>query len=59
MSLRKSYLDFHRKDFHPWDVDNSDLIEAWKASKYADFEMTKYRKECVENDINEQLVVVI
>ena len=25
------YLDFFRKDFHPWQQDNKHLIDAWKA----------------------------
>ncbi|MGM0563517.1 MAG: metal-dependent hydrolase [Pseudomonadota bacterium] len=32
--LRKPFLQFFRRDFHPWDVDNSGLIEAWKAAHY-------------------------
>ncbi|PCJ44018.1 MAG: metal-dependent hydrolase [Moraxellaceae bacterium] len=57
-NMRKPYLDFYRKDFHPWDVDNSELIAAWKASKYADFEINKTQYECFENDNNEQIAVV-
>lgn len=26
----KPYLDFYRKDFHPWDHNNTDLVENWK-----------------------------
>ena len=31
--IAKSYLSFFRKDFHPWDHDDRDLIDAWKASQ--------------------------
>lgn len=27
---RKSYMDFYRKDFHPWDQNNIELVEQWK-----------------------------
>jgi len=32
-SLRH-YLSYYRRDFHPWQLDNSDLVERWK-SDYA------------------------
>lgn len=29
--LRKPFMEFYRKDFHPWDVDDRALIEKWKS----------------------------
>jgi predicted metal-dependent hydrolase len=43
-NMRKPYMNFYRKDFHPWDEDNSELIAAWKASKYSQYEVTSTRK---------------
>ncbi len=28
--LKQPYLDFYKKDFHPWDHDNSELIARFK-----------------------------
>lgn len=33
--IGKSYLDFLRSDFHPWDHDDRDLIDAWKTRQAA------------------------
>ncbi|GAA3916163.1 metal-dependent hydrolase [Litoribacillus peritrichatus] len=33
-SLRKPYLDFFRKDFHPWDHQNQTLIDQWQQTHY-------------------------
>lgn len=33
----KSYLDFFRKDFHPWKHDNQHLVDQWK-TQYQDLE---------------------
>lgn len=44
-NMRKPYLDFYRKDFHPWDEDNSDLVAAWKASTYSQFEVSSTQKQ--------------
>ena len=30
--IMKPYLEFYREDFHPWDHDNRDLVDAWKAA---------------------------
>jgi len=30
----RQYLRYYRRDFHPWQLDNSDLVERWK-SDYA------------------------
>lgn len=30
-SIRKPYMEYFRKDFHPWDHQNQDLVDAWKA----------------------------
>lgn len=32
--LRQPYLEFFREDFHPWDVDNTDMIDQWKQTDY-------------------------
>lgn len=29
--LGKEYLQFYRRDFHPWQIDNSELVREWKA----------------------------
>lgn len=29
-NIAKPYLDYYRKDFHPWDNNNQALIDAWK-----------------------------
>lgn len=31
-SIARHYGDFYRRDFHPWDTDDRDLIEMWKAA---------------------------
>ncbi|MCG8673718.1 MAG: metal-dependent hydrolase [Pseudomonadales bacterium] len=49
-NMRQPYLNFYRKDFHPWEVDNSDLIAAWKASKYADMEISKTTSKETHSD---------
>jgi len=33
-NLRKPYTDFFRKDFHPWDHQNQDLVDVWKDNHY-------------------------
>lgn len=33
--LLTMYLDYFRPGFHPWDLDNRELVEAWKASSAA------------------------
>lgn len=33
--LLAMYLDYYRPGFHPWDLDNRELVEAWKASSSA------------------------
>ena len=33
-SLRKPYMDFFRKDFHPWDHQNQDLVDQWQRNHY-------------------------
>lgn len=33
-SIRKPYLQFFKPGFHPWDRDDSDLIEKWKKQLY-------------------------
>ncbi|EDY86803.1 metal-dependent hydrolase [gamma proteobacterium HTCC5015] len=33
--MRKPFMEFFRRDFHPWDVDNTHLIEQWKAAHKA------------------------
>lgn len=30
-SLWRAYLEYYRPGFHPWDLDNRDLLERWKA----------------------------
>jgi hypothetical protein len=30
-SLGRSYLEYYRPGFYPWDLDNRDLSERWKA----------------------------
>lgn len=34
-SLLRSYLEYYRPSFHPWDLDNRDLLERWKAEEGA------------------------
>lgn len=33
--IRKLYMGFYRKDFHPWDTDDRHLIEMWKSQQTA------------------------
>jgi len=37
--MAEPYMRFYQKDFTPWGEDNSELIDAWKASKYASNEI--------------------
>ncbi|HBC55987.1 MAG TPA: metal-dependent hydrolase, partial [Gammaproteobacteria bacterium] len=30
VQLRHDYMAYYRKDFHPWDLDNRDVINQWK-----------------------------
>lgn len=32
-SLLRAYLEYYRPGFHPWDLDNRDLLERWKAEE--------------------------
>lgn len=32
-SLGRMYLEYYRPRFHPWDLDNRDLLERWKAEE--------------------------
>jgi len=38
-TIVEPYMRFYQKDFTPWDEDDSELIDAWKASKYASNEI--------------------
>lgn len=29
------YLEYYKPSFHPWDMDNKDVLERWKAEQYA------------------------
>lgn len=53
-NMRKPYLSFFKTDFHPWNVDNSELISAWKASKYAEDEVsnTSTEKNVIKSSSN-------
>lgn len=31
-NIAKPFRDFFKKDFHPWQTDNTDLVDAWKRS---------------------------
>jgi hypothetical protein len=34
LGLGRAYLDYYRPGFHPWDLDNRDLLERWKEESY-------------------------
>jgi len=35
LGLGRAYLDYYRPGFHPWDLDNRELLERWKEESYA------------------------
>jgi len=58
-NMSKPYLSFYKKDFHPWNEDNTELVTAWKASKYANDEVVKNTTiENAANDNTEDLSAV-
>ena len=30
-TIWKEYKDYYRRDFHPWEHDNRELLEGWEA----------------------------
>jgi predicted metal-dependent hydrolase len=54
--IRKLYMGFYRKDFHPWDTDDRDLIEWWKSQQGEDYGDASNAKTSPLNELTNSVV---